>query len=106
MGQQLPYPSGVAFVIRFLPSEARVTAAPGTTLLEAAQSAGLPIARACEQSGTCGRCGLQIVEGASALEPESPREVGIKERNRIDANLRLACLVRPTSDVAVTATYW
>lgn len=95
------------FEIRFLPSERVVTLLPGAkTLLEATREAGLPIASACGENGACARCGLEILEGAAGLEPETERERRIKERNRIDAKLRLACRVEPRANLTVRATYW
>lgn len=76
------------------------------TLLEATRAVGLPIASACGEDGTCARCGLEILEGAGAIEAESEREKTIKQRNRIDPALRLACRVRPCGDLTVRATYW
>jgi len=76
------------------------------TLLEATRQAGLPIASACGENGACARCGLEIVEGARNIAIESERERIIKERNRIDPTLRLACRVRPRGDLTVRATYW
>ena len=76
------------------------------TLLEATREAGLPIASACGENGACARCGLEILVGAAALEAETPREQRIKERNRIEPALRLACRVRPQGDVTVRAGYW
>lgn len=78
----------------------------GTTLLEAARRAGLPVASACGAGGLCARCGLEIVEGLDSLPGESPLEREAKARNRIDPRLRLACQVHPTSDLVVTAPYW
>lgn len=81
--------------------------APGEmTLLEATRAAGLPIASACGENGACARCGLAIIEGDEGLEPETEREQRIKERNRIDPKLRLACRVRPSQSLKVRATYW
>lgn len=95
-------------VIRFLPSERRVEVEVGgtATLLDATREAGLPIASACGSEGACARCGLEIVEGAETLAPESERERRIKERNRIDPRQRLACRVHPTGDLVVRASYW
>ena len=52
------------------------------------------------------RCGLEVISGIDAIEEESEREARIKERNRIDPELRLACRVRPTGVMTVRATYW
>ena len=76
------------------------------TLLEATRAVGLPIASACGENGACARCGLEILEGGDAIEAPSDREVRIKERNRIESHLRLACRVRPGGDVTVRAAYW
>ncbi|MEE8165568.1 MAG: 2Fe-2S iron-sulfur cluster-binding protein [Myxococcota bacterium] len=93
--------------IQFLPSERRVSVEAGAvTLLEATRQAGLPIASACGENGACARCGLQILEGAATLATETEREQRIKERNRIDPELRLACCVRPQGDLKVRAAYW
>ena len=93
--------------IQFLPSKRRVSIEAGAvTLLEATRRAGLPIASACGENGACARCGLQILEGAETLESETESEQRIKERNRIDPELRLACCVRPQGDLKVRAAYW
>lgn len=92
--------------VRFLPSDRRVRVASGTTLLEAARRAGLPVARACGANGICARCGLLILEGGHLLAPESESEARVKERNRIDADLRLSCRIPLRSDLVVTAPYW
>jgi len=92
--------------VRFLPIEIEVVAPAGTTLLDAALGAGLPVARSCGADGVCARCGLRIVEGADSLSPEAPDETRIKQRNRIDAELRLACRAKIHGDVVATAQYW
>lgn len=93
--------------VRFLPSEKEIEIDAGErTLLEVTRAAGLPIASACGEHGACARCGLEILAGAETIEPESARESRIKERNRIDAALRLACRVRPRGDITVRAPYW
>ena len=93
--------------VRFLPSEKETEIEAGErTLLEATREAGLPIASACGENGACARCGLEIVEGSDAIEPTTDREERIKERNRIDPALRLACRVHPRGDMTVRASYW
>jgi len=97
---------GVAYLIRFLPSQREVRVSRGANLLEAARDVGLPVASACGADGICGRCGLEIVKGAETLGPVSERETNVKERNRVDAKLRLACMVDVEGDLVVTAPYW
>jgi ferredoxin len=92
--------------VRFEPSGRLVRVETGTSLLEAARRAGLPVASACGADGICARCGMRILEGGDSLPSAEPREIQIAERNRIDSGLRLSCFVRVDRDLAVTATYW
>ncbi len=83
-----------------------VRVAAGTTLLDAARSAGLPVASACGGDGTCGRCGMTLLSGADSLPAEGKAEARVKRLNRIDASQRLACRIRLRDDLTVTASYW
>ena len=78
----------------------------GTTLLEAARRAKLPVASACGAAGLCGRCGMLILSGAGSLAAEGDDEARVKRANRVDPSERLACRIAPTDDVEVTARYW
>jgi len=98
--------SDVTCRIRFLPSDRSVEIASGTTLLEAAQRAKLPVAEACGAEGICARCGMQILEGDDTLALEDDAERDAKQRNRVPQELRLACQVTPDQDLTVTAPYW
>jgi len=93
-------------LVRFHPSGRALRVAPGTTLLEAARRAGVPMASACGADGICARCGVRVLAGALALSPETEQEERQKRRNRIDPALRLACRARALGDVEVTAGYW
>jgi ferredoxin, 2Fe-2S len=92
--------------VRFLPSGRTLRLRPGTNLLEAARAAGLPIAQACSGEGLCARCAVLVLRGDDGIAPETERENQAKQRNRVAAELRLACQVVPTADVDVTASYW
>jgi ferredoxin len=96
------------FTVRFLErSVSRSLSVPsGTTLLEAALQAGLPVARACGGGGLCGRCGLEILSGAETLAAPSAAEQRAKESNRVPLELRLACQVEVRGPLEVTASYW
>jgi adenylate cyclase len=78
----------------------------GTSLLDVARSAGLPIARACTGRGLCGRCDLEILDGQTCLSTETPAEREIRERDGIPAACRLACQARVRGAVRATASYW
>lgn len=92
--------------VRFQPSGRSVPAAAGSLLIDAVTRGGLPLASACGADGLCGRCGVRILAGASTLAPESADERRIKQRNRIDAEFRLACRTVVRGDLEITATYW
>jgi ferredoxin len=98
----------VSFVRRVEGGAKTLTArvADGTSLLDAARAAGLPIASACSGVALCARCGLDILAGASALDPERADERQQKLRNRVPPEQRLACRAGVRGDVTATATYW
>jgi len=98
--------AGMQFEVRFEPSGRRIEVAAGTTALEAARQAGLPVASSCGADGVCGRCGLEVLSSGEALPPESERELDIKQRNRVEPRLRLSCRLRVEADLTLTATYW
>lgn len=92
--------------VRFLPSGRVIQVEAGTTLLEAARIAKLPVAAACGENQICALCGLEILEGGELLAPEPDSEAHIKQLNRIDKELRLSCNLEITGDLVVTAQYW
>lgn len=92
--------------VSFQPSGCRVEVPAGSTLLDAALAAGLPIARACGADGLCGRCGLRVLAGDAGIDVEDEGEARTKRRNRLDPELRLACRTHVLGDVEVAAAYW
>lgn len=90
--------------VRFMPANIEVAVPPGTTLLEAAHAADMPVGNSCGADGICGKCGLRLLEGV--LPSASEREARVSTANRVSANLRLSCMVQVQSDVVVTADYW
>jgi len=87
-----------------MPKGSALEVAKGTRLIDAVRTAGLPIARACGDDLVCAKCGVRILEGRVARE--APIERRAKERNRVPAELRLACALRVQSDLVVAADYW
>jgi ferredoxin len=92
--------------VSFQPGGRSVVVAAGSTLLEAARRAGLPLARACGGDALCGRCGVTLLSDESSLSAEEPRETSSKRRNRIAAQQRLACCAAVLRDLEVTTGYW
>ncbi len=56
------------FAISFEPSGASVSVQEGTTLLEAARSAGIMLDSPCGGNGTCGKCIVKIDDGEKVFE--------------------------------------
>ncbi len=75
--------------IQFLPSGSVVNAEPGTSILEAARSAGLELDSPCGGKGTCGKCIIRIASGD--VDSES---LGILSRTAVAEGYALACRSR------------
>ena len=80
--------------VDFEPLGRRTRVAPGTTLLQAAQQAGVGLNAVCGGGGTCGACRVRVVSGD--VTPPSG-----SENNAVANGMRLACQVRVLSDVRV-----
>lgn len=111
MAQTVQHPPNLdaprrAVTVRFEPSGRQVRVPRGTSLLEAARRAGLPVASACDRSAACGQCGMRVLESENAVARESTRESTVKARNRIDERLRLSCVLSVRGDLTVTTSYW
>lgn len=71
----------------------------GSTILEAALSAGVWITSDCAGSGTCGKCRIQLLDGpCSSLSPE---ETQLIPEEQLKDNFRLACRCLPLDDIVV-----
>lgn len=75
--------------IAFQPLGRRVEAAPGDTLLQAAQAAGVALAAVCGGVGVCGECRVRVLRGTvSALNAVEADMLSASDRA---AGYRLAC---------------
>ena len=84
--------------IRILPLGDDVEAAPGATVMGAAQAAGYYWPTTCGGEGRCTTCASQIEEGADALSGMGKAEraslVGERGEGILRTNWRLACQAR------------
>jgi adenylate cyclase len=83
------------------PAGRTVTAPAGLTVLEASRLGGIPHASVCGGRGRCSTCRVRIEGGMETLPPAAPEEERVLERVGAPPGVRLACQLRPTSDVAV-----
>jgi len=79
----------------------RVTSEPGMTVLETSRLAGIPHASVCGGRGRCSTCRVRVVRGLEALPAPGTAETRVLRRVGAPPNVRLACQLRPTSDVSV-----
>ena len=80
----------------------RVVSVPaGFTVLEASRWGGIPHASVCGGRGRCSTCRVQVIEGGSSLAAPSSVEQVTLGRIAAPPDVRLACQIRPRSDLAV-----
>ena len=87
------------YQVDFEPAGKRVAVAPNTTLLEAAQQAGLALSSACGGVGNCGQCRLVILAGS--VSPPTIAEGYSLTEPELRRGQRLACSTRIHGDVKV-----
>jgi uncharacterized 2Fe-2S/4Fe-4S cluster protein (DUF4445 family) len=91
--------SNVTYQVDFEPIGKRVEVAPNTTLLEAAQQAGLDLSSACGGMGRCGQCQLVILAGS--VSPPTVDEEYVLTELELQRGQRLACNTHIHSNVKV-----
>jgi len=89
-----PAPDGLVSV-RFEPGGECVEVPRGTSVLEAAYLAGVHILATCGGRGTCGKCGVRIIEGTPGPPLPAIRPV------RMPPGIQLACLMTVDGPVTV-----
>lgn len=74
----------------------------GTSILDASREHGIDHASVCGGRGRCSTCRVRIAGDPAELPPPSEAELRVLRRVGAAPNVRLACQLHPTSDVAVT----
>ena len=95
--------------VLFEPSKKSIEVTEGTSLYDAALSAGLPVASSCNADFVCGRCNMTILEGRENLSPQSEMELKLLRRDKKPLDDRISCQTLVTSvkgNVKVTTPYW
>lgn len=83
------------------PGGKTVPVAPGSSVLEASRSAGVPHLSICGGRGRCSTCRVQILQGLEDLPPPGERERMTLDSIAAPKDVRLACQLRPDHDVTV-----
>jgi adenylate cyclase len=90
-------------MVRLAYSDGReVAVARGVSVLEASQANGIPHASVCGGRGRCSTCRVRVGVGAEYLPPPAEREAAVLARIGAPEDVRLACRIRPTHDLAIT----
>ena len=76
--------------VHFEAADKTVFVQPGTTLLAAAEMAGVEIMTGCTR-GMCGTDAHRLTAGADTLEPAEEHEQGTLDRMGVGADCRLLC---------------
>jgi adenylate cyclase len=78
-----------------------VAAPPGFSILETSRWVGFPHASACGGRGRCSTCRIEILAGAEHAPAPLPAEAETLSRVKAPSTVRLACQLRPTSDITI-----
>jgi len=78
-----------------------VTVPVGFSVLEASRWAGIPHASVCGGRGRCSTCRVRVVAGGEALAAPNAAERLTLTRIAAAPDIRLACQMRPSGDLAV-----
>ena len=84
--------------VTFQPQGRTVSILNGTTILEAAASAGLVIDTPCGGAGTCGKCRVEVAQGASDPSDADRRTFS---KTELQQGWRLACQNSVTGDMVI-----
>jgi adenylate cyclase len=79
-----------------------VEVTPGTSVLEASRTAGIPHAHVCGGRGRCSTCRVRVRGESGSLDPPGEEEARVLRRIGARPNVRLACQLRPRGTVEVT----
>ncbi|MEJ2176809.1 MAG: adenylate/guanylate cyclase domain-containing protein [Gammaproteobacteria bacterium] len=80
----------------------RIQALQGVSLLEALRDARIPHASVCGGRARCTTCRVRVGNGLKRLDPPNLLEAQALARIGAGHNVRLACQLRPSSDLAIT----
>ena len=87
-----------SYSVKFVPDDKSVEVEAGTTLMEAAEKAGIHINNLCGGEGVCGRCKVKITNGDIRADKHS---LSLLSKEEITEGYVLACQTRVDGDVEV-----
>ena len=88
-------------IIVSYPGGETVSIPKGTSVLEASRKGKIPHQSVCGGRGRCTTCRVKVTSNEGTLTAPSAHEIKAIERVGLDDNVRLACQLRPTSNISV-----
>ena len=82
--------------VTYQPFDRTTRVPPGTTLFSAAHWIGLPIDSTCGGRGTCGKCKVRVLDGASEVTTADHR---LLRKDEVENGWRLSCQARIYEDM-------
>ncbi len=89
--------------LTYSPGDRKIELHPGATLLESIRAAGIPHASICGGRGRCSTCRVRIGRGLEELPLPAPAEQKVLARVAASPSVRLACQIRPRTNLDVVA---
>ena len=86
------------YKVQFLPDGKEVIVTEGTTLLEAAEKAGIYISSLCGGEGLCGECRLQVTSDRAKADKNA---IGFLSKEEIENGYVLACQTRVEDNMEI-----
>jgi uncharacterized 2Fe-2S/4Fe-4S cluster protein (DUF4445 family) len=86
------------YKVTFLPDEKEIEVEAGTTLLQAAEQAGIHLNTLCGGEGLCGECRLQVVGGKARADKNA---IGFFSKDELQQGFVLACQTRVEDELRV-----
>ncbi|WP_350453859.1 ASKHA domain-containing protein [Slackia heliotrinireducens] len=81
----------------------KIECKPGQSLLDALLDANVAVDNPCNGKGTCGKCRVKVV----SENPVAPTEAELRllSAKEIEAGVRLACMVKPETDMDIVSMH-
>lgn len=89
--------------LHYSPGNRTVDLLANATLLESIRAAGISHASICGGRGRCSTCRVRIGDGIDDLTPPDDAEKKVLARVTDSPSVRLACQIRPDSNIQITA---
>ena len=93
-------------IIRFVKNFPPLEVATGANLMEELLRANLPVASSCHGDGVCGKCRVQVVQGAENLSKIAAVEELVRDRMKMAKDYRLSCQAAVLGDLRIDTAYW